>query len=526
MSTLTSVLSSVTAYVCAWDVQTGVVTINIDTDSFNNIDIDFFDKLVFSRDCRTITLLDRNGVFNTFDGVNGTYIWGGRLPASTKFLPDAHEVYEESFRVFTSSESDGKLSVRILEFRPTSIFEFHVVESFTVSPYDGEISFSHVSFHASFTTEIGVLILDLRDSRTLLQDAGPAHSFYTPPGHFSPDGCFFACGTREGKICIWKNSSASYVPWSTLRPRLPFTGFSFSPTTSSILAWGEDGVQLLEPGNNPAVPSPDKLERRQQGGNHLVAYSADGMHIATVRRGDGVVTVLDTLSNTPRLSFDTNMWILDIKIVGDVIFVADGHKLVSWCLETGEPAHGDETAAIAASASAPDPYLVLSDDCSHIAFADIRTGHLYDKKKIFLYNVQTQRILCSHTTQGRVEDIRFSLDGRHLWFAIENFGYTSLVKLEMGEDGEFVGVTEEHGGDTDSEARLSWISLFSSHTWRCWRRSWWDPFEWVADSGGNKLLWLPLSWRVKELRDARWNGNFLAFVGSDHPDPIVIEFQP
>ena len=523
-STLTSTPRCQTAYVSVWDVQTGVAIIDIHVSQFG--------VLVFSGNCRTITLLgsndilydEANGTFSTYDGVNGTHICKGELPASSEFLPGAHWAYEESLRFSTSSESDAELTVNIWELQPTSTPPFHVVESFTVSLYDGETSFSHVSFHTSFTTETEVVILDLRDSRTLLQ-VGPAHPPYTPLGHFSPDGCFFACGTQEGEICIWKNSFASYVPWSTLRPRLPFSGFSFSPITSSILAWGPDGVQLLEPGNHPVVPSPDKLKRRQQGRNHLVAYSADRMHIATARQGDRVVTVLDTLSNTPRRSFDTNMEILDIKIVGDGIFVADGHKLTSWHLETGEPIQDNETAAIAASAQ--DPYLALSDDCSQIAFADNHTLSSYNEKEIFLYNVQTQRILCSHTEQDPVEDIRFSPDGHQLWFStcIDNSGIY-LVKLERGEDGEFMGVTKEGIGGKRFDNGLSWTNLFSSHAWRCGGKSLWEIFEWVADSGGNRLLWLPLSWRAKDLRDVRWDGNCLAFVRSDLPNPIVIKFQP
>ena len=515
--------SSGNIYVSVLDVQTGVVIISIPISQFG--------ELVFSRNCRTITLLDSYGTFSTYDGVNGTYICRGELPASSRFLPGVHWAYEESFRVLTSSESDGKRMVNIQELRPTSTPPFHMVESFTVSLHDGQICFSHVSFHVSFTTETGVVILDLRDSRTLLQ-AGAVHSPYIPPGHFSPDGCFFACGTRQGVICVWKNWSASYALWSALRPRLPFIGVSFSPTTSSILAWGRDGVQLLEPGNNPAVPSPDKLERSQQGGNHLVAYSADGMHIATVRRGDGVVTILDTLSNTPRRSFDTNMKILDIKIVGDVLFVLDGCRLVSWHLETRMRVQDNSTRAI--SVSIQPPYFALSDDCSQIAFSNDLPPSFRDdwalsspdRKEISLYNVQTRRILCSHTVRGSVEGIRFSPDGRQLWFATCDDNDINLVKLERGEDGEFVVMTTEHIGNKLDASVLSWANLFSSHGWRCGGKSLWEIFEWVADSEGNKLLWLPLSWRVERSRDVRWDGNFLAFVGSERPDPIVIEFQP
>ena len=214
------------------------------------------------------------------------------------------------------------------------------------------------------------------------------------------------------------------------------------------------------------------------------------------------------------------MEILDIKIVGDAIFVADGHKLVGWGLETGEPVQDDETAAIATSA--PDPYLALSDDCSQIAFADNQALSSYREKEISLYNVLTQRILCSHTTRDQGRDIRFSPDGRQLWLATCVCIYKiGLVKLERGEDGKFVVVTREEIGDICDDSVLPWADLFSPHGWRCGGK-----FEWVADSRGRKLLWLPISWRAKESRDMRWDGNFLAFVGSDYPDPIFIEFQP
>ena len=149
---LTSILRRNYYHISVWDVQTGVVIINGNIRQFG--------ELVFSGNCRTITVLDRRGTFSTYDGVNGTYICGGNLLASSVFLPGAHWAYEESFRVFTNSESDGKLTVNIQEPRLTSTPPFHVVESFTVPPHGGEFSFSHVFFHASSTTG-RVVILDL-----------------------------------------------------------------------------------------------------------------------------------------------------------------------------------------------------------------------------------------------------------------------------------------------------------------------------------------------------------------------------
>ena len=147
-------------------------------------------------------------------------------------------------------------------------------------------------------------------------------------------------------------------------------------------------------------------------------------------------------------------------------------------------------------------------------------------KEISLYDVQTRRVICSHIVrQDPVGDIRFSSDGRRLLFVTcrrdsEDMSI-SLVELERGEDGNFSIVAGGFMGEDLFGGVSSWANLFSSHAWRCG-----ENFEWVVDSRDNKVLWLPLSWRVlvKGLRDVRWDGNFLAFVGHDHPDPIVIKF--
>ena len=456
---------------------------------------------MFFGDQGTVILVGRYGTFRTYGGPNAAHTTcSDKLRSPPGFLTGAHWIHERALRFFTSFKAIGKCVVNIREFRPTSNPPFsEVIESFQFPSYNGEFSFSPVSFHASFVTKTKVIILDIRGSRILLR-VETTRTLYTPSGCFSHDGRFFACGTWEHEIHIWKNTPASYVPWSNLRPRLPFKGFSFSPTAPSILTWGLEGIQLSEPGNRPTVLPPDKLDRRHQHGNHLVAYSAEGTHIATTRRGNSAVTILDALPSTPRRSFDANVAILDIEIVDDTIFVAGGRKISSWRLKTGEPAGDHEIPAITAST----PHLTLSDDCSKMAAVDVRG--------ISLYDVRTQSVLYRHTELDWVSDIRFSPDGRQLWFVPGFNTISSFVKLEMGDP---ANATTEETSDL-----WSWINLFSRYGWRIGGES-----EWVADSRGNKILWLPLSWRAKQWRDVRWDGRFLALVHRDHPDPIIIEFR-
>ena len=573
-----------------WDVQTGVIIASLHPRRFG--------ELVFSGDCRTVTLLSECGTWSTYD-VFDICDWFGafpkhesRLAPSTNFLQGAHQVHGESLWISTCSKNAGDQMINIQELQPSSYPPLSLIKSFPVPLYDGEISFSPVSFHISFVTKMEVFILDVQDLRVLLQ-AKAVHSYYTPPGHFSPDGSFFACGTEEYDICTWKNTYVNYIPWGSLQPRLSFGGFSFSPTTPSVLTWGQGGIQLLELGNYPTIHSPRKPKSHWEGRNHLVAYSTDGTHIVTAWHKSSVIVVLGTLSNTPPQSFNTNMEILDIKIVGSTIFVADGHRLVGWHSETGEPVHNSETVAI--TTSTPHPYLTLSIDCLQIAF--IGKGEpSSDNDTVFLYDVQAQGILCSYTMQSPVEDIRFSPDGHQLWFIASpddksyhnssppldyndistlcesycdsatygssaafdifslpdyNVGHhrlpTSeiitlednnsfidsssldnnpldnnplwLVKLERAGDGSVVCVAWEYLSDRH-DTRQVWVDHFSNGRHVRGRS------EWVVDSRGKKLLWLPLSWRVKSSQDVRWDRNHLAFVSGDHPAPIIVVFQP
>ena len=486
-----------------WDIKTGVVITEID--SWKSCEI------AFSGNSKTITLMEEDGTLHMCNALDGTSTYKEGLVPSSHFLAGAHCINKESLWFSICFEKDGEHVVNIQELQQSSDPLHPLIKSFPVPSYKGEFSFSPVSFHGSFVTELEITILDLRDSRILLQ-AEANYSPYTPPGCFSPDGSFFACGTEEDEIYLWRNISGNYIPWRNLQPRLPFKGFSFSPTTSTILTWGQEGIQLLEHGNHSTSLSPSKLKSYWPDRNHLVAYSIDSPYIATAQQDGSVVTVLDSLSTTKHLCFDTYMQILDIKIVGNVIFVVDGHKLASWHLGTGEPAYDDKITAI--SASTLYSSLTLSNDCSKVAFADEDTVSLYD--------IQTQRILCSYTARYPIEDIQFSPNGSQLWFLtyIDDCS-PYVVKLERGKGGNFENVTEEHTDDACFDGWQSWVNPFSPHGFCIQGKP-----EWVTDQGGSKLLWLPLSWRPKQFVDVRWNSNCLVFVSSDHPDPIIVEFQP
>lgn len=372
-----------------------------------------------------------------------------------------------------------------------------------------------------------IVILDVRSARILL------HTEVTQPtygllGQFSPDGCFFACNTSKNEICIWKKTPTSYVPWSNLQPRLRFEGFAFSPAVTSILTWGQEGIQLLHLENSASPLFPNEIEPCHGHGNHLVTYPTDRMHIAIARQEDGMITVLNSLSGIPQQSINTGIEIQDIRIVSDTIFAVGKCKLVRWDLETGASMPGaydtegeaiNERLAIGADLDAVEHFR-LSNDCSKIAFS---IGH-----GVFLYDIKSQEIN-KYMTLGRVIGIWFSPDGHQLGFIADrtqSHGIVSSIldhepvsyftQLEIAEKHLVIKATQDLVG------QWSWVKVLQSpHGYHIGSGS-----RWVEDSGGRKLLWLPPSWRARSACDIRWEGNSLALVDGHHLEPIIIEFQP
>jgi len=474
-------------------------------------------QVAFSGNQGTIAVIGGH-TFSMYDGLKGTRLCGDVLPSPFNGGLVAHWTREGSLWLVTGSINDGHHAIDIWDLRVTSNSPLSLVKSFPAPPHNNNIFFSPVSFHASFVAGMEVIILDVRDSRVLFRTEA-AQSLYTPPGRFSPDGRFFACRTFGNGVRVWKNTSTGYTPWSNLQPRLPFTGLSFSPTSNSVLSWGSGGIQLSNPDNRLSPPTPNNIKSNHQQGGHLVAYSADGVHIATARRENRIVTILDPLSGTPRQSIDTNMQIQDIRIVGNTVFVADGHKLIGWDLDAGGDAYNarrtivDETVAIGVHAK----HLMISHDCSRIAFTS--------GESLFLYDVQAREVISEYTVGEGVIDMRLSPNRHGVQLVmcgailhVDTLGDTyNVVELEMTKDGRFAddapGGRLGDGWSTDRLLRSQEYRIVSGS-------------EWVEDSGGGKLLWLPPSWRTVRGLDVRWDGNLLAFVGSRRQKPIIIEFQP
>lgn len=501
--------------IIVWDTQTGVTIGEVATQHYG--------KIFFHGNQRTMTLIQQNQHFYTYDVFNWSNLCQGEILSPQNSGLGAHWTHNDTLQFVTGPGTSGELV--IYEIQPSQIPTLHTVSSFSISlpfqvpppqPLFGispqYMNFSPVSFHASFSNGEEVVVFDVQNPKLLLQ-IKVDKTYFPSSGEFSPDGHFFACRTSEQEICVWQNTPTSYELWGSLRPRLLFKEFSWSPTSTSILCWGSGGIQLLHPNNCPNLPSLDKLEGHDHHPhtNHLVTYSTNGTHIATAWRGCSVVTVFDCLSGSPQKFTNMSMGVQDIKIVDNTIFAVDRRKLIGWNFRPGGMVHDpcDAGEAIFNKTLAIDmgaKHLALSHDCFELAFT------VHRRTSIFLHNIETQG--GSYRDAGyEIKNIRFSPDNCQLWFAGVNNSYCFLEIKECLCGGELTEGSLEDG--------QSMFSLSPPHGYNIGEGS-----AWVMDSGGSKLLWLPPNWRTTSKTDVRWDGDFLALLHSHHPEPVVIKFKP
>ena len=470
---------------------------------------------MFHGDQRTITLVKWNQDIHTYDVLDGRSLHQGRTnsPDHVGFGADWTDGKTLWFAMLSGLHE--KPVIEVYELQPTLSLHVHSLFPLTQNmetPIDSRdfnlFSFSPVSFHASFVIEGEIVVLDVRDSKLLLQTEF-VEVCYELPGQFSPDGCFFISGPFQNGIHIWQNGPTGYVPWSSLRLKVEPHGCLWSPNSMSILCWGEGVIQLLHPGNCPSPLLPNNSWGRDRA-NHLVAYSIDKTYIATVRRFSGVVTVLNCISRTSWQFTNTEIGIKDIKIVDNTIFVVDGHKLIGWALEADGMVHGipsvrrvtvDQTLK---SDSGWNP--ILSHDCSQIAFIKW--------PDTLLYNIKTQETIYKHKHlfPDSIANFWLSPDGCKLLFvSFDKECY--FLKLGAEQDQSSLWLAEVLEDE--------WITLnCSSHGYHIRQGS-----SWVTDSGARKILWLPPNWRTGDQKSVRWDSDFLALLDGRYPEPIIIKFH-
>jgi len=384
-------------------------------------------------------------------------------------------------------------------------------------------------------SEGSVLVWDARDSKLLLNAGG-----VRPMGmSFSSDGRFFVCGTLGREVYIWKESQAGYILYKTLMPSI----FSFptpfiSPDGGSIVTAHNSIVQLWR----TADPTPPPSIVPTQSVGHFVLEFLPNETLAAVARIHGnTATVLDLKFDDPRLTVDTGMAIIGLRVtLGTIVVVGEG-RVVTWTLPARDCTFNarvniDESVqATMFDYPAQEgyhqyvPYTSISPGLDYVAITN------YGPDPLEIYEVSTGERLAGTAIGGvrpwltaleiyQVSTSKgfsgtpmswlmpwFTPDGREVWCMGDNVGGWTIVK-------------DSESGVTKLEPIGPTIQPSGGNPWRSSRGYRVTDDWWVVSPSGKRLLWLPHDWRSHET-SRKWSGRFLGLLYGELPEAVILELD-
>ncbi|KAF9646358.1 hypothetical protein BDM02DRAFT_3188908 [Thelephora ganbajun] len=386
-----------------------------------------------------------------------------------------------------------------------------------------ESRFHPTSSRLAFTTEGLVHVWDARDSKFLLESTGVKGNMVTSMS-FSPDGRFFVCGTRGLGIHLWKESLTGY----TLHRKFTSNARAFkilvSPNGESIIVLDGRAIQLLRTTDPIASFSDVSTPTFWRKKTFILGFSPDEVLAAAARMKDETVTVLDLNSGIPRLTIDTGMKVYAVGVAGSAVVVVGWGKIVTWNLSAGNDVlnpranvndsvltttfdHPHSRSRLTTSVS-PDLRRVITVDSGE---GPSNTGSLR------LYDVLTGQCLASVRIESPSHSW-FTLDGREFWSVSNTHRHGCGRKdgRRIIEDSES-GITrlEPLGSSSRPSDGLPWQSPHGYEV---------TDDGWVLSPNKKRLLLLPPSWRSDE-EDRTWSGRFLALLGCELPEFVVLELE-
>ena len=443
-----------------WDIQTGGVAKEID-------DLDHLISLAWSSDGRTIGAILRWGECTvvicdvasgestlriTFGSVDPPHLWthGKSFRLMTTHDSNISQATVSNPQSNPPSKTYRGRTINILEVPAlTQVRSFHV----SVGVFDQLESFSPISHHASFTALGGQLLI--LDDRNLVRLSKQGGGF--PRSHcFSSDGNFFAA-FLHGDIHVWKYSrdlAPGYTPWRKYPVNLAWgtnnPPLRFSPTSSSISGSLRDDTRVWHLDDLPTVPVANPNHDKR------AILSPHGNYIITTSHREGTVTITNLRSQTPPQLINTSTPILELALVGNILWVVGLGTIVAWRLTEEGQVDGVPNNGIASRSDSIQSVSSTEATVLPEFFVKHQTGFIVLNGTI---------IHTYHTGSGEeVEDTR---DPFGHWCSLED---TSQGQCYLYSD---VMSTWNAGSFKDSSK------------------------VWAGDPEVRRRLWLPIEWRIR-----------------------------
>ncbi|KAF9652211.1 hypothetical protein BDM02DRAFT_3161863 [Thelephora ganbajun] len=467
-----------------WDIQTGGPVNEIYHDCADST------SLVWSLDGSTIDIVERESQWTDTYVVYAYNVASGAAhsPGKLKSTEEPHLwAYSTSFRIMTTEHTSRGCTINIFEVGSN----LTRIESFYIGSW-GEHrrikSFSQTTHRISSSVSSNLIILDIQDSRCLLEERGGFDS-----DCFSSNGSLFAA-SWEWDIQVWKYTSDRYVKWRKFSIRDFTFGLDFlrfSPTSSSLLGHVSGILKLWRLDSPPINARPDGRMR-------LIGPSLRNAYIVAGHLGDSTVTITNFLPQTLPCVIDTGMVIETLAVTGNILLVLDGDTIAAWrlteegvvdgVLADGKTVHDNRIWTVSVS---NQPGLYVGDQT-----VAIKQGG----NDIHAYHQETGEVL------KRVRKISRLFP--RLWGTRLN-AMGRLHQHQWASQQNALTYFRERGWSTLSEGNGP-VSLNTLRE------------GWVKDPEGKHLLWLPVRWRMPLFVAAR-SCTVLGFV-FDVSRGVVIKF--
>ena len=506
-----------------WDLQTGGPVGTIHSDSCVTHTRRF--SSAHSGDGKIVVVVHGNAdttgvIISAYDLSSGTraqacHVLGGHIAASIW-------THGECVRFVTVKPG----TITVWEVGFTSIHTPTEVESL---PAPGGIDcwkeclFLPAPSRLAFTFQEAVLVWDAQGSRVLLNFlGGDQHArLIFPDGRmsFSSDGRVFAYRATSHETYLWQESPDGYILQNVIPSDCGWVGPLLSPNGESIIIPGQATIQVQRVAD-PLPPISDLPIHR--GGWHpfILEFSPDGALVAIARVWENTATVLDIKSGDLRLVIDAGTGILGLGLTqSSVVVIAEG-KVVTWnlpaedCVLSTRVDINDSIRAtvIDYSTRSPGsntlilaPHTSMSPNFNYVAVTHDKSGGY---GALNIYDVSTGKCLTGTRTNAGWP--WFSPDGREVWC----LGSSSVERWRITEGTES-GLTKLE--PLEPTADLPGCPWKSPRGYRV-------RDEWVLDSGGKRLMWLPRRWRSEDSLHM-WGGRFLGLLHDELPDAVILEFN-
>jgi len=479
-----------------WDVQTG--------GPINNISTSWHPGLMSYSGCGTMLgVLSDRGTITTYNTISGTQLSSHSVPKPiTGTIWTCGECLQ-----FATVESG---SITIWEVSFSSSYGPTQIGSLPL-PTSDDLSYGHVFLPAhswiAFILQERVVVWDAQHEKYLLnsEDVNNPRILF-----FSPDGCFFICGTWGPEIHLWKESPDGY---QKLLSNIGGNNLVFSPNGESFISYGGPMLQLWY--TTSSIPSPPGISTQasQHIEDFLLEFSPDESLVAVAQWLGNTATVLNIRTGNPLLVIDTDTKICGMRITESTTIVVGDGKIVTWDLPAEDCTFNirrnisDSVQTTMLEHSAPNRrlYASISPDLNHIAFGDTVSSKAED---LTIYDMHTGKLLAATGSDGYLPG--FTPGGHKVWCATHGeVDQWAIIK----DNGSNVTRLESLG---KAEEPLSGFPWHSSCGYQV------TDDGWILSSSGKWLLWLPHHWRSMDT-DRRWSGKSLAIWHSGLLEPVILE---